>query len=453
LLHHPFCGRDARAPRKGTKEIIQVTQATHFPYDAILFDLDGTLFDAEQGIISSIKFAMNRLGEPVPGGVDLRACIGPPLFHSFVSLLCLSPDKAREAMQLYREHFEREGMDQYTVYPHIRSILQILKSHQIYVALATSKPTSIAREILDRFGLTRYFSKIVGVDDDNRVIDKPELVRLALPETYARAAMVGDRFYDMEGAAANRIEGIGAGYGFGSEAELYDAGAAHIAPTTEALRSLLCGDAKLPRGFFLTMEGPDGSGKSTQVALLEKNLRSYGFDVLFTREPGGCVISEEIRSVVLDPEHKEMSRECEALLYAAARAQHVHQVIRPAVERGMLVLCDRFVDSSVAYQGGGRELGVETVQRINAPAVAEMRPDATVYLAIDHRIGLKRRYGASTPDRLELEGVEFHARVQEAYEKLIREDPDRFLVVNADQGIEAVARETLGVVLRRLEEC
>ena len=152
---------------------------------------------------------------------------------------------------------------------------------------------------------------------------------------------------------------------------------------------------------------------------MEKNLRKFGFSVVRTREPGGCPISEEIRHLLLNPENMEMSDTCEALLYAASRAQHVHQVIRPAVERGELVLCDRFVDSSVAYQGGGRELGVDTIQQINEPAVDGMMPDATVYLDIDHREALMRRLNASEPDRLELQDVEFHERVEKAYEKLI----------------------------------
>jgi len=198
------------------------------------------------------------------------------------------------------------------------------------------------------------------------------------------------------------------------------------------------------------VEGPDGSGKTTQVDLLEKNLRKFGFSVVRTREPGGCPISEEIRHLLLNPENMEMSDTCEALLYAASRAQHVHQVIRPAVENGEVVLCDRFVDSSVAYQGGGRELGVDTIQQINEPAVAGMMPDATVYLDIDHREALMRRLNASEPDRLELQDIEFHERVEKAYERLIKENKKRFLVVDASRDIESIARDAFDKVLERL---
>ncbi len=423
----------------------------HFPYDAVIFDLDGTLCNAEPGIVSSALYAMETLGQEVPKDTDLRSIIGPPLYDSFVDIFRLSPDMAKEAMALYRDYFDKHGMFRYTLYPHIRSILQILQHGGVYTAIATSKPLRPTLAILEHFGLTHYFNKIVGVEDDDHVIDKPELVKKALPEKYKRAAMVGDRCYDMEGAVANDIDGIGAGYGCGTDEELRHAGAEHIVPDTEALRALLCQGAEIPRGFFLTVEGPDGSGKTTQVDLLEKSLRDYGFSVLRTREPGGCSISEEIRRVILDTENMEMCATCEALLYAAARAQHVHQVIRPAVERGMLVLCDRFVDSSIAYQGGGRELGIDTVQQINAPAVGDMRPDATLYLSIDHKTALERRLNASTPDRLELEALDFHARVESAYDKLLHENKRRYLVVNADQDINSVASDALKAVLGRLE--
>lgn len=421
------------------------------PYDAVLFDLDGTLCNAEQGILSSVVFTMEQLGQPIPQGVDLRAIIGPPLQESLVGMLGLTPELARQAMPIYRARFHEVGMYRYTVYPHIRSILRILHEAGAYLAVASSKPQAAVEAVLEHFGLAHYFNRMVGVEAGEQVMGKPELVQKALPEKYKRAAMVGDRRFDMEGAQANGIEGIGVSYGFGGEQELQDAGAAHIVPDTEALQALLCQGLDTPRGFFLTVEGPDGSGKTTQVDLLEKNLRDYGFTVLRTREPGGCPISEDIRRIILDTGNLEMSDVCEALLYAASRAQHVHQVIRPAVERGVLVLCDRFVDSSIAYQGGGRQLGVDTVQHMNAPAVGDMMPDATVYLDTDFRAALQRRMDASTPDRLEMEATDFHERVHKAYEKLMHDNKRRYLVVDGNQDVETVARETLATVLSRLE--
>ncbi|MEA5016101.1 MAG: dTMP kinase [Candidatus Limiplasma sp.] len=421
------------------------------PYDAVIFDLDGTLCNAEQGIVSSALYALEQLGHSLPQGADPRGIIGPPLVHGFERVLGLPAELIPRATELYCQHFDREGMYKYTVYPHIRSILRMLREEGAYLAVATSKSEKPCRAVLDHFALTHYFDRIITADSNHSVASKVELVRRALPERYERAAMVGDRCFDMEAARANGIEGIGAGYGFGSDQELRDAGAEHIVPDTEALRALLCQGAEIPRGFFLTVEGLDGSGKTTQVDLLEKSLRAYGFSVLRTREPGGCPISEDIRQIILDTKNMEMSPACEALLYAAARAQHVAQVIRPAVETGMLVLCDRFVDSSIAYQGGGRELGLESVQQINAPAVGDMMPDATLYLEIDFRVGLQRRLGASAPDRLELEAFDFHERVQKTYERLLHDNRKRFMVVDAGQEPEAVAEDALALVLARLE--
>ncbi len=421
-----------------------------YPYDAVVFDLDGTLFDAEEGITSSVEAAMRQLNCPIPQGAQLREVVGPPLRESFLKLLEVPEEKVEEAMSLYRKDFSARGMYLYSVYPHIRSLLQMLHKGGVHVALATSKPLWLAEDILRYFGLMEDFDCVMGEVDGHAKLGKPELIRRALPDRYARAAMVGDRKFDVEGAKANGIEAIGVSYGCGSEEELEEAGADVIVPDPESLQMLLCPGGERPRGFFLTVEGPDGSGKTTQVDLLQKRLKQFGFTVLRTREPGGCRISEEIRRIILDTSNMEMCDTCEALLYAASRAQHVHEVIRPAVERGELVLCDRFVDSSVAYQGGGRELGVETIQQINEPAVAGMEPDATLYLAIDHETAMRRRFAASEPDRLELAADDFHARVQKAYERLIRENKKRFLVVDASQDIDAIAQNALEAVLRRI---
>ncbi len=423
-----------------------------YPYDAVVFDLDGTLFDAEDGITSSALRAMEELGCEVPEGVDLREIIGPPLKQSFRDIFKVPEELIPQGMINYKRAFDEYGIYQYSVYPHIRSLLQMLREGGAHVGLATSKPRSTAVRILEYYGLAHYFDTIAGEDGDAlKQHGKPELIRMALPEKYENACMVGDRRFDMQGAVEAGVDGVGVSYGCGSEEELMQAGATHIAPDTESLRALLCPGADVPRGFFLSVEGPDGSGKSTQVELMERKLKQFGFSVLRSREPGGCNISEEIRRIILDTNNTEMSAECEALLYAASRAQHVHQVIRPAVERGELVLCDRFVDSSVAYQGGGRELGVETVQRINELAVADMEPDATLYLAIDHTTALARRLNASEPDRLELEDNEFHERVQKAYERLIRENKKRFMVVDASGDIDGISREAFRLVLSRLD--
>lgn len=422
-----------------------------FPYDAVVFDLDGTLFDAEEGIVSSVKKAMEEMGLEIPQGAQLRQVVGPPLRQSFHDLLNVPPERLDEAADRYAHLFRSEGMYRYSVYPGVRTMLRVLKENGIYVALASSKPRELCERILRHFGLQHYFDRVIGETDSHARLGKPEMIRRALPEHYERAAMVGDRLYDMEGARAAGVDGIGAVYGCGSVEELQNAGAALLVSDAVELRALLCPGAAVPQGFFLSMEGPDGCGKTTQANLLEQSLRQLGFDLVRTREPGGCPISEKIRRMILDTENAEMCGACEALLYAASRAQHVHQVIRPAVEAGKVVLSDRFVDSSVAYQGGGRAMGVDMIRQINEPAVDGMLPDATVYLAIDHATAMNRRLNASRPDRLELESGAFHGRVQAAYEGLISRNRQRFIVVSGDQPVEEIARQVLRQVLKRLE--
>lgn len=423
----------------------------HFPYDAVVFDLDGTLFDAEEGIVSSVVKAMKEMGLEIPQGAQLRQVVGPPLRYSFHDLLNVPSERLDEAADRYAHIFRSEGMYRYSVYPGIRTMLRVLKENGIYVALASSKPRDLCEHILRHYGLRHFFDRVIGETDSHAKLGKPEMIRQALPEHYRRAAMVGDRLYDMEGAKAAGVDGIGAVYGCGSEEELRKAGADRLVSDADALRELLCPGAAVPRGFFLSMEGPDGCGKTTQANLLEQSLRQLGFDLVRTREPGGCPISEKIRQIILDTENAEMCGTCEALLYAASRAQHVHQVIRPAVEAGKVVLSDRFVDSSVAYQGGGRAMGVDMIRQINEPAVDGMLPDATVYLAIDHTTAMNRRLSASRPDRLEMESGAFHGRVQAAYEELINRDRQRFIVVSGDQPVEEIARQVLRQVLKRLE--
>lgn len=423
----------------------------HFPYDAVVFDLDGTLFDAEEGIVSSVVKAMKEMGLEIPQGAQLRQVVGPPLRYSFHDLLNVPSERLDEAADRYAHIFRSEGMYRYSVYPGIRTMLRVLKENGIYVALASSKPRDLCEHILRHYGLRHFFDRVIGETDSHAKLGKPEMIRRALPEHYWRAAMVGDRLYDMEGAKAAGVDGVGAVYGCGSVEELQNAGATLLVSDADELRELLCPGAAVPRGFFLSMEGPDGCGKTTQANLLEQSLRQLGFDLVRTREPGGCPISEKIRQIILDTENAEMCGTCEALLYAASRAQHVHQVIRPAVEAGKVVLSDRFVDSSVAYQGGGRAMGVDMIRQINEPAVDGMLPDATVYLAIDHTTAMNRRLSASRPDRLEMESSAFHGRVQAAYEELINRDRQRFIVVSGDQPVEEIARQVLRQVLKRLE--
>ena len=193
------------------------------------------------------------------------------------------------------------------------------------------------------------------------------------------------------------------------------------------------------RGFFITFEGPDGCGKSTQIRKLAEYCESLGYTVKLTREPGGSAISEKIRQILLDPENREMCGVAEALLYAAARAQHVEQTIRPAVEAGQIVLCDRFMDSSIAYQAYGRGLG-DDVRIINEFAVQGMQPDLTFFLDIDPAKGLARAASHSKPDRLEQEKLEFHQRVHDGYLALKEIYSSRYVCIDAEQSIEDIAQ-------------
>ncbi|PPB48115.1 dTMP kinase [Arthrobacter pityocampae] len=185
-------------------------------------------------------------------------------------------------------------------------------------------------------------------------------------------------------------------------------------------------------GLFIALEGGDGAGKSTQAALLCEALESAGHTVVRTREPGGTPIGEKLRSLVLEHGHGEIDARTEALMFAASRSAHVHQVIVPALERGDVVVCDRFIDSSVAYQGAGRGLGAQAVLDVNLWATDGLRPDLTVLLDVDPAEGRNRRTtGAAAEDRLESEPDVFHASIRAAFLDLARADPARYLVLAA----------------------
>jgi dTMP kinase len=201
-------------------------------------------------------------------------------------------------------------------------------------------------------------------------------------------------------------------------------------------------------GCFIAFEGGEGAGKSTQVRRLAAHLRDLGRDVLETHEPGDTRIGPAVRALLLDPANAGLSARAEALLYAADRAEHVDAVIRPALQRGADVLTDRYVDSSLAYQGAGRPLDPQAVAAVNAWAIDGLLPDLTVVLDVDPEVGLRR--GSATPDRLEAEPLEFHRRVREGFLDLAAQDPGRYLVVDAALPADAVRAAVLAEVARRL---
>ena len=194
------------------------------------------------------------------------------------------------------------------------------------------------------------------------------------------------------------------------------------------------------KGLFIVMEGPDGSGKTTQINLLKEYLEEAGYECLITREPGGTVIGEEVRQLILNPEHKEMSPVTEMLLYAASRAQLVHEVIGPALEEGKIVISDRFVDSSIVYQGIARNLGISTVSAVNAPGIGIYRPDGIFFIDLSEAEGLRRKKEQKKLDRMEQEGIDFHHMVSEGYRKVLSGRPE-VMKIDGGKSIDIIQKK------------
>ena len=199
-------------------------------------------------------------------------------------------------------------------------------------------------------------------------------------------------------------------------------------------------------GIFITMEGPDGAGKSTQIDLLRGYLLEKGYDIIVCREPGGTIISEAIRKVILNKDFKNMGHMTELLLYAAARAQLVEEVIQPALEQGKVVICDRFIESSAVYQGIARGMGVDLVYEINQFAVGDTMPDITILLDIDAKTGIGRKKQQAELDRMESEKLEFHKKVVEGYRLLAERDKNRMVKIDGRSSIEEIHRQIKGAV-------
>lgn len=191
---------------------------------------------------------------------------------------------------------------------------------------------------------------------------------------------------------------------------------------------------------FITFEGPEGAGKTTVLKKIEKRLAERGVDVVATREPGGSVIAEKIRHIILDKNHTEMDPRTEALLYAAARSQHFAETVEPALKEGKVVLCDRFIDSSLTYQGVGRNLGIDAVKAINEFAIGDRMPDVTVLFDLEPEVGLARinANAGREVNRLDKEDLAFHQSVHEAYLHLAERFPERIQVIDASKSLEEV---------------
>ena len=204
--------------------------------------------------------------------------------------------------------------------------------------------------------------------------------------------------------------------------------------------------------MFITLEGPEGSGKTTAVEAAVKALETKGYKIVRTREPGGTPISEQIRNVILDKENTAMDPRTEALLYAASRRQHLVEKVWPALKEGKIVICDRYLDSSLAYQGGARGLGVDNILNINLFATENTFPDLTLLFDIKPEEGLKRIAANASREvnRLDLEKLEFHNKVRETFLLLAKRYPERFVIIDASKSREEVAKATLEAITSRL---
>ena len=202
--------------------------------------------------------------------------------------------------------------------------------------------------------------------------------------------------------------------------------------------------------MFITLEGPDGSGKSSQVPILAEAIRQAGYDLVVTREPGGTEIGDQVRQIIMDLKNTGMFPHTEILLFQASRAQLVREVIRPNLEAGKVVLCDRYADATLAYQGYGHETDLLELRRVVEYATGGLKPDLTLYLDINVEKGLRRKGKGEEWNRLDAYEVEFHERARAGYHELIAQEPDRWVVIDAGQSVKQVQEDLKRVALERL---
>ena len=419
-------------------------------YDYYLFDFDGTVADTGEGIRKSVAYAMEQLGYEVPDEAGLNRFIGPPLHDIFMETCGITAEEAGRAIEVYRSRYLVTGLYESFLYPGIGQLLRALHDRGAYVALASAKPQIMIERLIAHFGIDRYIDAVSGTTLSRHSADKRDLLMAALPAGAdpTRACMVGDRIFDIEAARALGMYAVGAGYGYCVPGEL-DGADTVCSDMASLTRCLL--DGEMPPGLFVSMEGSDGCGKSTQIARLKADLERRGFETVLTREPGGCPISEHIREIILSLESRGMSAECEALLYAASRVELVREVIEPALKSGKIVICDRFLDSSIAYQAYGRELGEPFIRQINAAASSRVFPDVTLLLEVDREKAKRRMADGAPPDRLEIEKEDFFARVRKGYDALKAAEPARIVPIDAGRSIEEVFVDVRSAVDAALE--
>lgn len=200
-------------------------------------------------------------------------------------------------------------------------------------------------------------------------------------------------------------------------------------------------------GLFITFEGPEGSGKTSVINGIKAYFEENSVDFIATREPGGIRIAEDIRNIILNKDNVEMDAHAEALLFAASRSQHFYEKVKPAMDQNKVILCDRFIDSSLAYQGHARGLGIDNVYDINKFGIGNIMPDLTIFIDVPPAVGLERVFNNIRKiDRLDLENLEFHELVYEGYMEVANRFPERFVKVNGEQSIEKVTQDTLDII-------
>ena len=409
-------------------------------YDHVIFDFDGTLADTGPGIMESAAYALRSLGYPHEDEAMLRRFVGPPLPWSFREVCHLPKEQIAQAAELFRKCYREGAIMRSTIYTGIPRLLRALKHNGVNAIAVSGKNEPALIRLLEHFDLMKLFGGVRGGDLAHPSADKSQMMRSMLPEgvDMDRVCVVGDRRFDVNSGKELGAHTIWVDYGYGEPGEKEACAPDEAVASVDALTHALLGDAPLPRGTMITFEGMDGCGKSTQIELLAKWLRERGEDVVLTREPGGCPISERVREVILSLDSTGMSAECEALLYAASRIEHVREVILPALQRGKVILCDRFLDSSIAYQAWGRELGEAFIRQINRAASDLVTPDITLYLALT-RAEAKDRVGRNAPlDRLEREEEPFFARLREGYEAIATREPGRVKRIDASGTIEEI---------------
>ncbi len=405
-------------------------------YDCVIFDMDGTVMDTSCGVMRSVQYALREMGLPDDDLERIRKFIGPPLYEAFSEYYGMNDADATEAVRLYRVRYADIGVLEYTPYDGMIDLIRDIKAAGMKVGVATGKPEKFTSIILKHSGLEQYVDMLVTPNLSDKKQDKPEMIRAIMDKLGEKAIMVGDRCFDIEGAVANGIDSVGVTQGFGSYEELKAAGATQIVEGAKELRGILGLDSR--KGLFITFEGTDGTGKTTQINLLKEYLEKMGESILVTREPGGTPIAEKIRELLLD-KNSVMDDMTEAYLYAAARADHVRRVILPAIQAGRIVLCDRYLDSSVAYQGYGRNLGADKVRAINAAAVEDCQPDRTYLFVLSPEDAEKRVKNRGEKDRMESAGTSFANDVMIGFLNIALEEEQRVRAVDAGQTVERIA--------------